>query len=166
MLCVFLGGHDTDLNAVHLSRVRIADAKAAALLVVKRPSDSASAVTGTITEPTTPVLERARTGPSARSTDDLYVGSRPPLEGVTRPAATTPEMPSEAGTSPNTGLTTGGTNTRSTGEEGAIDELEVARRPVQGVTSPLTTTPEIPSTITPCDRSAGEDAATGTLLPR
>jgi hypothetical protein len=197
VLRVFLGGHDSDLNAVHLSRVRIAAASTGESVVEQRQSGLPVTTTATTGAPPTAVLERAVTGvapdtralpttttmPSIgsvvpqtriplptdasgtttaptttvlqRASTTAYSGGkeddleeleieRRTVQGVTSPLSTTPVVPSGAGTSPNTGLTTGGTTSYSGGKEDDLEELEIERRTVQGVTSPLTTTPQIP----------------------
>lgn len=197
VLRIFLGGHDTDLNAVHLSRMRIADASGAATVVTQQPGalpgatpDSppaptpmptttptapapAPTLTGptTTTAPTPTVLQRASTGPGTQTEDDVYVGTKRQVEGATSPLTTTPQVPSGAGTSPNTGITTSRTSTISSGGgDGDLDDLEVERRTVQGVTGPLTTTPQIPSgPVTSPDSSPDSGSsvspAPGTPLP-
>ena len=167
VLRIFLGGHDTKLNAVHLSRLRVADASAAAPVAAQQQSGLTGETPGTTMAPTIRVLERASTGPGTQTEDDVYVGTRRQVEGVTGPLTTAPQIPSGAGTSPNTGMVTIDTTARSGGGDGDLDELEVERRQVEGVTSPLTTTPQIPSGPgTPGDSGVLEGAAPATPLPR
>jgi hypothetical protein len=74
----------------------------------------------------------ASAGPGTQTEDDIYVGKKRQVEGVTTPASTSPSPKSGAGTSPNTARSAAPSAT-------AVPP----KNQVQGVNTPGTTTPQL-----------------------
>lgn len=92
--------------------------------------------------PATPKLTpvkplNAANGPGTQTEDDVYVGVKRQVQGVNTPGSTLQIKPN-AGTSPNT---TGKKNARDGGDDD-LDDLEVERRKVEGITLPSMGAPQ------------------------
>ena len=79
-------------------------------------------------------------GPGTQTEDDVYVGKKRQVQGVTAPGTATPQRRPGAGVSPNTGSTAAKKTARAGGDDD-LEDLEVERRKVQGVTKPGSTAP-------------------------
>ena len=82
----------------------------------------------------------ALAGPGTQTEDDVYVGKKRQVQGVTTPGTATPQRRPGAGVSPNTGSTAAKKTARAGGDDD-LEDLEVERRKVQGVTKPGSTAP-------------------------
>lgn len=92
--------------------------------------------------PATPKLTpvkplNAANGPGTQTEDDVYVGVKRQVQGVNTPGSTLQIKPN-AGTSPNTA---GKKNARAGGDDD-LDDLEVERRKVEGITLPSMGAPQ------------------------
>ena len=132
-----------------------------------QPSKTPSALAAVPVKPAKPLTsQRAATGPGTQTEDDIYVGTKRQVQGVTSPLAATPQVRPGAGTSPNTGAT-GARKTARSGGDDDLDDLEVERRKVQGVNMPGTTTPQIrPSVGTSPNNGRSVSPGPATPLPK
>lgn len=80
------------------------DCKTAGAAVAAPPAKAATALGAVPVKPAKPLNgQRANTGPGTQTEDDVYVGVKRQVQGVTSPLTATPQIRPGAGTSPNTG---------------------------------------------------------------
>ena len=144
-------------------------AQAADTALLPKGVDTVAAPTKTTTLPTKGAPPKplnstqAATGPGTQTEDDIYVGTKRQVQGVNTPGTTTPQVRPSAGTSPNTGASTG-KKTARTGGDDDLDDLEVERRKVQGVNMPTTGAPQVrPGAGT--SPNTGRVSSTGPVKP-